>query len=69
MGNVLIISIYLTFGLCQINSAQSLRKYVENRGKKIHADLIVLKFKTPVSSNGRVSFSPESGLVASKNAK
>lgn len=50
---------FLALGFNQWVSAQTVIQSSGSQEKKIHADLIVIKLKTPNSSDGRVSFSHE----------
>lgn len=55
MNKVFFFYFFLTLGFYQIVDGQT----VANSGGKIHADLIVLKLKSPNNSEGRISFSHE----------
>ncbi|MCK5279299.1 MAG: hypothetical protein KAK04_12185, partial [Cyclobacteriaceae bacterium] len=62
MGKVFFFYIFLALGFNQITEAQTAINSSGNSVTKFQPDLIVIKFKTLKSSNGRVSFSPESQL-------
>lgn len=62
MGKVLFFCIFLTIGSYQIANAQSSIISSNVPAKKIIADVIVVKLKTPKSSGGRVSSSHDSQL-------
>lgn len=55
MGKVYYFLTFLTIGICQFAGAQSVLDTSNAGAKKILADLIVVKFKNPGSTNGRTT--------------
>ncbi|MCK5703665.1 MAG: S8 family serine peptidase, partial [Cyclobacteriaceae bacterium] len=62
MGKVLLFYIFLTLGFSQITVAQTSINSSGNSVNNFQKNFIVLKFKTPKTPNGRVSFSHDTQL-------